>query len=84
MKQTTSAVDGQQPGVAGRPEAALRDVDDLRAPGTGDVGGPVGRAVVGHDRAVATRHPVEDPGQRRRLVEARQHDVDRHPARPGP
>ena len=66
------------PGVHRGAEPAPRLEDHRRAERPRDLRGAVRRAVVDDDRAVALRQRREHPGQRRRLVEAGQHHVDRH------
>ena len=75
-----------QAGEAGRAEAAPGLAHHLRPEARGQLGRAVARAVVGHERAEARGHPAQHPGERRRLVEHREHHVDHglRPLRAGP
>lgn len=67
---------GEQPRVTGGAESSLRLVHDVGTVCGGDVRRAVGGPVVDHDGPITAGHAAENPGQRRRLVEAGQYDVD--------
>ena len=81
MKQTTSASAALRPAKQAAPKPRRGSLTTRAPSSRGELRRAVGRAVVGHERAVALRHPLEHPRQGLGLVEHGEDHVDHRPAR---
>jgi hypothetical protein len=66
--------------MTGRPVAALSDADGASSARPGDLGRPVGGAIVDDEGLISDGQAIKDPGQGGRLIQTRQDHLDRHVA----